>query len=79
MAKETVDKPVHEHDSTCRISDEERVVMRCLECELLFESGISDGGISGRERCPQCGLQNATPVLDLDERAFVIRHSSPFR
>jgi len=79
MANERADKHVHQHDSTCRIPDEEWVVMQCLECELLFESGISDGGVSGRERCPQCGLQNAVAVENLDDRAFVIRHSSPFR
>lgn len=68
----------HMHGPECGLAPEPQV-LQCLECELLFESGIADSSDHRSERCPQCGLQNAVAAGELDGDAFVIRHSSRFR
>lgn len=71
-------EPAHAHGPQCGLESEPQI-LRCLECELLFESGIADSSDRRSERCPQCGLQNAVAAGELDDDAFVIRHSSRFR
>jgi phage FluMu protein Com len=66
----------HVHGPGCAGADGR--VFRCLECEMLFEAGIADGGLGG-ERCPQCGLQNAVAIATPESGTFVLRHSSRFR
>jgi hypothetical protein len=51
---------------------------RCSECETVFEADVADAGQNG-PRCPQCGLTASVPVLELDDRDFVIRKTTPFR
>ena len=69
--------PAHKHDDSCSTASEVEI-LRCLECALLFETGISDSGSDGLARCPQCGLTNAGAAV-ADAGEFVLRHSSRFR
>lgn len=73
----TTNAGAHVHGPGCA-GREAPHVFRCLECELLFEAGVADGGAGG-ERCPQCGLQNAAEVATPEPGAYVIRHTSRFR
>ncbi len=62
-------------DRLLTITDELR---RCSECKTVFEADVADADQNG-PRCPQCGLTASVPVLELDERDFVIRKTTPFR
>jgi hypothetical protein len=54
-------------------------VCRCRECGTLFEADVADRDPSGAPRCPQCFLSSWEPVADIDEKAVVIRTTTPFR
>ena len=69
--------PKHVHGPGCLAGAEPLV--RCLECLLLFEAGISDSSGPTSQRCPQCGLENTEDADLTDNSEFVIRHSSRFR
>lgn len=55
------------------------VVLICRDCGMRFEGGVADLSRNGRERCPQCGLEDVAPVEQLDETAFVVRRGTKFR
>jgi hypothetical protein len=59
--------------------NDEEGLRRCRECETVFEPNVADRNQSGEPRCPQCFLSSSDGVLEVDQREFVIRQSTPFR
>ncbi|MCM2314689.1 MAG: hypothetical protein NDJ92_06005 [Thermoanaerobaculia bacterium] len=61
------------------VKDCSEVVLLCRDCGMRFEGGVADRSRSGRERCPQCGLEDVAPAERPDDSAFVVRRGTKFR